>query len=360
MGHSSLIRIDRADAEPAGRDTASLGPSDSSDSGSDLAGFEALDVNDPNLPVDVALRDDMHRSPVPSESGGGSDAAGTGERGSAAADAGRREAADISVDRIFDPEHPDLDDLELDPDLALFDAALAPDDEDEEEDRPAGRAAVDSAAADALERVLGQLADDHTRVKAAYEAFRALDLPADDARCETLVEQVLFELQLHAALEEELLYPVARTVVDDEALLDEAEVEHESMHGLIARLAEMSPGDEKYAARFAVLCEYVLHHVREEEGKLFPKLRRLDFDWLALEAAVDERRQELQGWADAWVAGTPAPRVAGTASPTGADTARAPDPDATQTEPDEDAPEPRRDDPATGIASHGSASPRKI
>ena len=109
MGHSSLVGIDHAPPEPAGRDTAALGPSDSSDSGSDMAGLDQ-DDGDPGQPVDVAMNLDA-RQPLQSGdtlSGAGSDSSGTGERRSAAADSGR-EGADISVDRIFDPANEDLD-----------------------------------------------------------------------------------------------------------------------------------------------------------------------------------------------------------------------------------------------------------
>ena len=58
MGHSSLPGSDRAAEEHAGRDTAILGPGDSSDTGSDMAGIGESDDGDPNLPVDLAMRDD--------------------------------------------------------------------------------------------------------------------------------------------------------------------------------------------------------------------------------------------------------------------------------------------------------------
>ena len=149
MGHSSLLGTDRAAQTPAGRDTATLGPGDSSDSGSDLAGVEALDFDDPGVPVDVALRDDNSRSLMPSEAldGAASDASGTGERRSAAGDAGRREAADIGVDHVFTPGAAsddlfgdgDGEDVGADEeaDLAFVDQAVddtAADGEDDDED----------------------------------------------------------------------------------------------------------------------------------------------------------------------------------------------------------------------------------
>jgi hemerythrin-like domain-containing protein len=118
-------------------------------------------------------------------------------------------------------------------------------------------------------------------------------LKEDHEECEALVQQVLDELTVHAALEEELLYPAARQSISDEELVDEAEVEHESMHALIDQLRAMGPEDEKYVARFTVLCEYVLHHVKEEEGELFPLLEKARLDWEGLAAEISERRQEL-------------------------------------------------------------------
>ena len=137
MGHSSLLGVDRADPEPIGRDVATLGPSDTSDSGSDMAGIDDQDRNDPSEPVDAALSADVPRTWA-SDDGGSSDASGTGDRGAAGNDGGR-EAADISVDRVFDPAARDegLKDDE-DPDLAFIDQALADDlpDEDASEDSP--------------------------------------------------------------------------------------------------------------------------------------------------------------------------------------------------------------------------------
>ena len=117
MGHSSLLGVDADDNPPApGRDSASLGPSDTSDSGSDVAGLDLEDPDDPVVPTDVAMGDERSRPNTTGEAvhpGSDTDATGTGERRSAGGDAGR-EAADISVDRIVDPAaDPDSDDPAL-------------------------------------------------------------------------------------------------------------------------------------------------------------------------------------------------------------------------------------------------------
>jgi hemerythrin superfamily protein len=157
---------------------------------------------------------------------------------------------------------------------------------------PTSRAAS-RASSQARTEVLAELKDDHKRVKKAYRDFQKLDGEEDVEACEALVRQVLDELTVHAAIEEELLYPAARGAIADEHLLDEAEVEHESMHALIDQLRGMSADDEKYAARFTVLCEYVLHHVKEEEGEMFPQLEKARLDWSALAAEMAQRREEL-------------------------------------------------------------------
>lgn len=86
-----------------------LGPSDSSDSGSDVGGVP--DTGDPNEPLDSALGEDSQRPITPRESldpGDDSDSGGTGERRSAANDAGEVPGGDVDADRIVGPEEAGL------------------------------------------------------------------------------------------------------------------------------------------------------------------------------------------------------------------------------------------------------------
>jgi hemerythrin superfamily protein len=154
------------------------------------------------------------------------------------------------------------------------------------------------AASNARNQILDELKEDHKRVKKAYKEFQKMEPEESPEECEALVQQVLHELQVHTALEEEMLYPAAREAIEED-LVDEAEVEHESAHALMDQLMGMSATDEKFAAKFTVLCEYVLHHVKEEEGEMFPQLEKAKgLDWETLAEEMTTRRSEMMGAED--------------------------------------------------------------
>jgi hemerythrin-like domain-containing protein len=123
---------------------------------------------------------------------------------------------------------------------------------------------------------------DHDYVKKAYREFQKLDPEEDLEEAQALVKNVCAALKVHTAIEEKILYPAARRALKDKDLLEEAEVEHASAKILIRQLERMKPKDPKFAATFTVLCEYVEHHVKEEENEMFPKLRRARLNLRAL------------------------------------------------------------------------------
>ncbi len=136
------------------------------------------------------------------------------------------------------------------------------------------------------------LKDDHKRAKAAFKAFEKMDPHEDPEGVQALVEQTCAELEVHAELEEQIFYPAAREAIKDEDLIEEAEVEHMTFKMLLAQLKELEVEDEKYAATFKVLGEYVQHHVKEEEGEMFKQLAT-DADWTTVRDEMLARRSEL-------------------------------------------------------------------
>jgi hemerythrin superfamily protein len=141
------------------------------------------------------------------------------------------------------------------------------------------------------------LMDDHKRVDKLFGDFENVDRDDADA-VQELVEIACMELQIHSILEEEIFYPAVRAEIADgdregQDLLNEAEVEHEMVDELIAKLQELEPDDAMYAAYFAVLAEYVKHHVGEEETELFPQVRAMSLDLQQLAEDMRLRREEL-------------------------------------------------------------------
>jgi hemerythrin superfamily protein len=141
------------------------------------------------------------------------------------------------------------------------------------------------------------LTDDHKRVQKLFEDFDDVDREDTEA-VQELVETACMELQLHSMLEEEIFYPAVRARVNDATaathdLLNEAEVEHETVDDLVAKLQELEPDDAMYAAYFNVLAKLVKQHVSEEENDLFPDVRKMDLDLQQLGEDMHTRREEL-------------------------------------------------------------------
>ena len=139
------------------------------------------------------------------------------------------------------------------------------------------------------------LTDDHEEVRQLFEQYQefAEDAAADDEAKRTLAEEICTMLTVHATIEEEIFYPAARDALDDDSLLNEAEVEHQAAKDLIEQIQNSDPGDPLYDAQVKVLGEYVNHHVEEEEGQLFPLVQQTDIDLDALGAELSARQEEL-------------------------------------------------------------------
>jgi hemerythrin superfamily protein len=137
------------------------------------------------------------------------------------------------------------------------------------------------------------LKEDHDKVKKAFKHFEKMD--HDDPAAHELAAQTIADLKLHAAVEEEVFYPAVRMAIDEDDLMNEAEVEHKSAKLLIQDLERMKPADPMYAAAFTVLGEYVQHHVEEEEGEMFPKARKAKVDLAALGEQIAARKAGKTG-----------------------------------------------------------------
>jgi hemerythrin superfamily protein len=128
------------------------------------------------------------------------------------------------------------------------------------------------------------LSRDHRDVAHLFDRY---DQSADDA----VAHEICDALTLHAEVEEQVLYPELRRIVDGgDDMANVAEAEHAAMKLLIAHIYESPPPDLRPV--IGELRRTVEHHVTEEERDLFPRLVDAGADSEALGAKLEAVRGE--------------------------------------------------------------------
>jgi hemerythrin superfamily protein len=148
------------------------------------------------------------------------------------------------------------------------------------------------AAAPRQRDAVSILRADHRMVD---DLFKQYEKSRSETRKQALVDQICKALTVHTKVEEEIFYPAVRGAQKDQDMMDEADVEHASAKELIAQLEGGKPGDDHYDAKVKVLGEYIRHHVREEQGQMFPKAQKSKLDLMQLGSEIETRKAELMG-----------------------------------------------------------------
>lgn len=152
---------------------------------------------------------------------------------------------------------------------------------------------------------------DHTRVTAVWHKY---DPAMSGEQKRALFETIAAQLEIHAQLEEEILYPALREAAPENEAVKKAKPEHDEMRRVIGELRELDPGDTPFDLKLNELMRDVLHHVAEEETVMLPAAE------IALKDRLDEmgaqfakRQMELGGPRAAEIAGNAVRAMPGTA-----------------------------------------------
>ena len=125
---------------------------------------------------------------------------------------------------------------------------------------------------DALEILTAQ----HTEVDMYFDKIEKRE-----GNRRVLFTELADRLAAHATIEEKIFYP-AVMAPETEDMLHEAVEEHLALKRLIADMITLRVDEDDFEAKLSVLKEQVTHHAhKEEETKLFPKVKRL--------LSIDER-----------------------------------------------------------------------
>ena len=147
---------------------------------------------------------------------------------------------------------------------------------------------------DTDEDAVDLLTNDHEEIAELFERYEALasEEASSDARRD-LAEEICTLLLVHATIKEEIFYPAARELLDEEYLIDEALVAQDSARSLIDDIQAGDPTEPRYDAQVRILHELVAQHFEEERSELFPRVRKTSLDLEEIGAELAARQEVL-------------------------------------------------------------------
>jgi hemerythrin superfamily protein len=116
------------------------------------------------------------------------------------------------------------------------------------------------------------LKHDHQKVK---ELFQEATHVSDTSKRKDLFDKIDTELEIHAHIEETVFYPAVEDHEELKDMVAEALEEHEEAKTLLEELEEIGVDSHEFGSKLQQLIEAVEHHVEEEEGEMFPKIREV-------------------------------------------------------------------------------------
>lgn len=131
------------------------------------------------------------------------------------------------------------------------------------------------------------LKTDHKNVKALFKKAEGTKNPKQQKQ---LFEQIKMELETHTHIEETVFYPAIAKNEELKDMVLESLEEHKQVKTLLREMENLTSDSEKFEPKLKVLMENVEHHaVEEEEGEMFPKIRKL-----MSAPALEQLGQELE------------------------------------------------------------------
>jgi hemerythrin superfamily protein len=117
------------------------------------------------------------------------------------------------------------------------------------------------------------LKQDHQKVKKLFQQGQQTE---DKKQQKQIFKEIKSELETHARIEETIFYPAMEEHDELKDMVLESLEEHRQMKTVLRELGKLSASSERFKPKFKVLMDDVKHHAEEEEeGKMFPKIRKL-------------------------------------------------------------------------------------
>jgi hemerythrin superfamily protein len=130
---------------------------------------------------------------------------------------------------------------------------------------------------------------DHRTVETLFEQIEQ----AEGEERTALIQELATSLQGHMELEEQVVYPAMEPITGAETV-QEGVTEHELARKNLQDMIGLAPDEPGFGAALEAVKAGIEHHVEEEEGEVFPQLRKEGEDQLASMATpFMQKRMEL-------------------------------------------------------------------
>ena len=129
---------------------------------------------------------------------------------------------------------------------------------------------------------------DHRQVEELFDRIQK----ADGSGRSPLIGELRTALEAHMQLEEEVVYPAMKPVTGQEQV-EEAQTEHALARSALAEMLNLAPDEPGFEAALETTKAAIEHHVKDEEGEVFPTLRQ-DGEGVLADMATPFMRRRLE------------------------------------------------------------------
>ena len=113
---------------------------------------------------------------------------------------------------------------------------------------------------------------DHQKVEKLFNQF---EKESDEKQMLEIANKISVELLLHSKSEENTFYKAIKADPEYKQEITHAKDEHDKIAQLIEEINSIDTDNEKLKKLVLTLKEEVMHHVKEEEGKLFSDAKKI-------------------------------------------------------------------------------------
>jgi hemerythrin-like domain-containing protein len=113
------------------------------------------------------------------------------------------------------------------------------------------------------------LKEDHRKVQ---ELFGQVKTIGNERQRKQLYYKIKVELDTHTYIEEKVLYATLKKYKEFKEMALVAVEEHLQVKNLLREIDRLSEGSERFEPKLMVLIENVNHHIKKEEGEMFPEV----------------------------------------------------------------------------------------